>query len=311
MSKIKFIFTVLSLCVCSFICSSNTFAQSSVVYVTANRGTDLNTCTRTSPCRSIAQGITTVAAGGTVVILDSGDYSPFTINKSVTVAAAPGVEAVIVATSGEGITVTTAATTDNVILRGLSVTGQAGTTNGIHVTAQLASLYIENCVVTGFNGGAPNAGIYINAAGEYFIKDTLVRNNNGVGIYFATASGTISGTVEHCRMENNGVNGLRVEDNSTVAVRDSVAAGNSGSGIFANTATADLSVENCLATRNSSNGVRAFNMSTVRVSNSTLVKNSLFGLINDGGTLQSSGNNILGGNGSGPTSGAITTVPIG
>jgi hypothetical protein len=285
-------------------------AQSSVVYVTANRGTDLNTCTRTSPCRNIQKGVDTVAAGGEVVVLDSGDYAPFTITKSVTVAAASGVEAIVLATSGDGITVTTAATTDKVILRGLSITGQAGTTSGIHVTAELASLHIENCVVTGFAGGFPNAGISLNAAGEYFIKDTLVRNNSGIGIYFNTGAGTIEGTVEHCRIENNGVYGLRVANNSIVAVRDSVAAGNGGNGFRADAATADLSVENCLARGNDS-GVVATLGSTVRVSNSTLVRNNNYGLFNAGGTLQSSGNNILGGNAFGPTNGTITTVPIG
>jgi nitrous oxidase accessory protein NosD len=285
-------------------------AQSSVVYVTANRGTDLNTCTRTSPCRSIAQGIATVAAGGTVVVLDSGDYAPFTVNKSVTVEAAPGVSALVVTTSGEGITVTTAATTDKVILRGLTVTGQTGTTTGIHVTAQLASLRIENCVVTGFAGSFPNSGIYINAAGEYFIKDTIARNNAGYGIYFVTGAGTIGGTMEHCRIESNGYYGLRVESNSTVAVRDSVSAGNSGAGFLANNATADLSVENCLATRNAGDGVFAVGGATVRVSNSTLVKNAIYGLDNSGSTLKSFGNNRLDGNGGGgaQTFGVITQV---
>jgi hypothetical protein len=283
-------------------------AQANVVYVTANRGTDLNTCTRTSPCRSIAQGITTVAAGGTVIILDSGDYAPFTVDKSVTVAAAPGVEAIVLATSGDGITVTTATTTDKVILRGLSVTGQAGTTSGIHVTAQLASLHIENCVVTGFAGASPNSGISINAGGKYFIKNTLVRNDAGNGIYFNTTSGTIEVTVEHCRIENNGAQGLYVNNNSTVAVRDSVAAGN-GSGFLASAATADLSVENCLAARNGGAGVYAGGGSTVRVSNSTLVKND-YGLFNSGSTLQSSGNNQTGGNAFGLTVGVITAAPV-
>jgi hypothetical protein len=197
--------------------------------------------------------------------------------------------------------VTTAATTDKVILRGLTITGQTVST-GIHVTAQLASLHIENCVVT-----VSGTGISINAAGEYFIKDTIVRNNLGNGILFAPVSGTSEGTVEHCRMENNGGDGLRVENNSTVAVRDSVSAGNDGSGFFAGS---DLSVENCLGTRNGSNGVFAFSGSTVRVSNSTLVKNGGYGLFNVVGTLRSSGNNITDGNGGGPTVGPITPVSV-
>jgi hypothetical protein len=89
MSKIKFIVSVLSPCLCTVLFSAIGQAQS-IVYVTANRGTDLNSCTRTAPCRSIAKGITTMATGGVVEILDTRDYSPFTIDKSVTVEAAPG-----------------------------------------------------------------------------------------------------------------------------------------------------------------------------------------------------------------------------
>jgi hypothetical protein len=284
-------------------------AQASVVYVTANRGSDLNPCSRTSPCRSVTQGITTVAAGGTVEILDSGDYTPFTVNKSVTIEGAPGITAVIVTTSGDGITVTTAATTDRVVLRGLTVKGQAGTSSGISVTAQLASLHIENCVVTDFAGGT--GGININAAGEYFITETEVRNNASRGLIFNTATGTIAGTVEHCLIENNGNIGLFVLNNSTVIVRDSVAARTVlGGGFAALGATARLSVENCLSTQNGSGGVAAVSSSTVRVSNSTLVKNGTFGLNNISGTLQSSGNNQTGGNGSGPTSGTITAASV-
>jgi hypothetical protein len=282
----------------------------SVVYVTANRGTDLNTCSRTSPCRNIQKGVDTVAAGGTVIVLDSGDYAPFTVNKSVTVEGAPGIAAVIVTTSGDGITVTTAATTDRVVLRGLTVKGQAGTSSGIHVTAQLGSLHIRNCVVSDFAGGGNTPGININAAGNYFITETVVRNNLNEGIvFFNTGAGTLNGTVEHCLIENNSFAGLDVSSNATVAVRDTVSARNNDGFVVFGT-TADLTVENCLATRNGFDGVFAQNGGTVRVSNSTLVENSSFGMENNASTLQSSGNNKTGGNGAGPTSGAITAANV-
>jgi hypothetical protein len=253
--------------------------------------------------------VDTVAAGGTVIVLDSGDYAPFTITKSVTVEGAPGIAAIIVTTSGNGITVTTAATTDKVVLRGLTVKGQAGTSSGIRVTVQLGSLHIKNCVVSDFAGGGANAGIFLGAAGNYFITETVVRNNDSFGIFFETVAGTLNGTVEHCLIENNSYAGLDVGTNATVAVRDTVSARNVD-GFAAVGATADLTVENCLATRNYFAGVYAFSGGTVRVSNSTLVENSTFGMDNSGGTIQSSGNNKTGGNGSGPTSGAITAANV-
>jgi hypothetical protein len=197
-------------------------------------------------------------------------------------------------------------TTDKVVLRGLTVKGGAGTVSGIHVTAQLSSLYIENCLVTDFAGLTPEAGISINAAGEYFIKDTLVRNNAGRGLSFDTGAGTLEGTVEHCRIENNGGTGLIVQNNATVIARDSVAAGNRGSGFFAGGMRADMSIENCLSSQNVS-GVSATAGATVRLSNSTLVKNGGYGLFNFNGTLISYGNNRLGGNNGG---GAQISCPI-
>ncbi len=168
-------FLILLLCVLAH-------AQAARVYVTANRGSDLNPCTRLSPCRTIQHALATtvVQPGGDVVILDSGDYSPFAISASaspatvtsVTVEAAPGIVAAITATSGNGIDIT-AGTPSSVVLRGLSLNGLGSTQDGINV-ASVGLLYIENCIVNGFT----NKGINVSLSefgSQIFIKDTIVR----------------------------------------------------------------------------------------------------------------------------------------
>src|SRR5215472_15085253 len=56
-------------------------------------GSDGNTCTRTAPCRTLAQAISQTNAGGEVVVLDSAGYGSVTISKSITVTAPAGVYA--------------------------------------------------------------------------------------------------------------------------------------------------------------------------------------------------------------------------
>src|SRR5947209_17307737 len=76
------------------------------VYVTANKGADLNPCTRTSPCRTIQHALdaTVVQQGGAVVILDSGDYAPFTISATATPATVTAVTVEAAQGTAAGIT---------------------------------------------------------------------------------------------------------------------------------------------------------------------------------------------------------------
>src|SRR5215471_3083005 len=55
---------------------------SPLVYVSP-LGSDSNTGGRTSPVRTITHALALVQPGGEVILLDSGDYDQFTINKAV------------------------------------------------------------------------------------------------------------------------------------------------------------------------------------------------------------------------------------
>src|SRR6185436_18448015 len=68
-------------------------------------GNDVNDCSVATPCRNFARAISQTNAGGEVIALDSGGYGPFTVDRSVTVQAAPGVYAGVTATSGSAIVV--------------------------------------------------------------------------------------------------------------------------------------------------------------------------------------------------------------
>src|SRR5690348_12464365 len=86
-------------------------------------GSDSNPCSRTAPCRTFSQALMGTGAGGEVVVLDSAGYGPFAITQAVSVTAPPGVYAGISVFSGDGIDIH-AASTDAVILRGLTINNQ-------------------------------------------------------------------------------------------------------------------------------------------------------------------------------------------
>src|SRR5215472_7856524 len=85
----------------------------------ASYGNDSNPCTFGSPCRTFQQAVNVVADGGEVTAIDSAGFGPITINRSVTITSPPGVEAGIVATSGNpAILISTTGGPTSVQLRG-------------------------------------------------------------------------------------------------------------------------------------------------------------------------------------------------
>jgi uncharacterized repeat protein (TIGR01451 family) len=269
-------------------------AASNRVFVSAKKGSDANNCSPTSPCRNFTRALNMVAAGGEIIVLDSGGYgATMTINKSVIINAPVGVHAGLAVTSGSGIIIN-AGPSDIVVLRGLTVNG-AGGVHGIDYIGG-GALHVENCVVNGFAG----YGINFVAAGQLFVKDTLVRNSAG-GLFIQSSAGAASASVDRCRFENNSDSGVQVGDNAAATIRQSVVA-NGGYGFIARAinggALAELNLEGCTVTNNGT-GIMAgggAGTSVIRVSNSSVTGNGR-GLIADvNGSLLSRGNNTVEGN---------------
>lgn len=82
----------------------------------ASTGNDSDPCTITQPCRGFAAAIVAVQVGGEVTALDSAGYGAFSIAKSVSVIAAPGVCAGVTVFAADGIAIAGGAA-DNVVLR--------------------------------------------------------------------------------------------------------------------------------------------------------------------------------------------------
>ncbi len=280
-------------------------------------------CDPVWPCRTITRALAAVDDGGEVVIVSSGNYDPFSIGKSVSVVAAPGVHAVIAAVSGNAITIDTRGI---VALRGLTLIGLGGETGINLVSAD--QLDVEDFVLDGFSGNAI-ALLSSSATSKIQISDTTVRNSGGCcssAVYVKTSSGVL---INRLWMDRNR-HGL-VVDYGPIAIRDSVATRQIVHGVWARGLNAEvfLTIENCTITgtelgsgiivgdpseprhptnvlvsnstvTNNQLGLSAHPPSilntTVWVSNTTIALNQR-GVVHSGGTdVLSRGNNTLEGN---------------
>lgn len=98
----------------------------------STNGSDSGPCTRTQLCRTLFAAIQLTDPQGEVAILDSGGYSPATIDQPISIVAPPGVHAAIAPTSLPALTITLGATTGDVVLRNLYINSQ-GASVGIDV----------------------------------------------------------------------------------------------------------------------------------------------------------------------------------
>jgi parallel beta helix pectate lyase-like protein len=285
-------------------------------------GNDANPCTRPDPCRSFPVAIASTTAGGEVIALDSGGYGAFSVDKSITVAGAPGAHVAITAFTGSGITVNVGPD-DAVVLRNLYLTG-LGASDGILLQGG-GRIFVESVVVAGFTveglEAQPGAG-----GAELFIRNSVFRNNgdagvlinapltleiadsrserNGWGFFIVQGRGSVSGsiatrnvadgfvfefgavvTVTDCVVDANGAGGAEVFDNGTAVAFSGVAiSNNGGAGLF----------------------VQVGAPGGVRIGGSTVIGNST-GLQQNTGTFESFGDNLVRGNGTN-TSGTIPVV---
>lgn len=212
---------VLAGCVLAF-ASDNTWALSQRTFV-ASDGNDANPCSRAAPCRAFSAAMALTSAGGEVVVLDSAGYGPVTINKSVSIIAPEGVHAGITVTTGAGITVSGSAL--RVVLRGLSIAGQGGST-GISVSATNSEIHVERPVISGLVGTA----ISVNAAGSrVYVEDAQLRSNGAQGI---VVTGGAKAYVDRARLEENANVGAWVYNGSELYLRNSIVHRN-GTGVDA------------------------------------------------------------------------------
>lgn len=258
-------------------------------YISPN-GSDNRPCSRNQPCRTFDAAIAKTDAGGEIVALETGTYDPTTVTKSITLAAAPGADVAIRATTGNAVTVN-ANTGDTIVLRGLRLGGpgkNVAGTNGVLVNlvspSCCISVSLENTIVTDFEEGVQ---MNIGVAGRLLVSDSVFRSNK-TGINFSAGGTEAHGAaIERSRFERNDT-GIATHTGNPVTVSNSIASGN-GVAFQANPG-GKLDIFQSVITKNST-GVDA-NGGVVRLGYSSIMGNTT-GVSAGGGFVHSMGNNMI------------------
>ena len=186
-------------------------------YLSAN-GNDANPCTLPQPCRLLPRALTTVADGGEVWIVDSGNFNMAQVNvdKSVTILAIPSAQGSLVATGGaDALFVNTPGV--KVTLRHLIIVPFGDSNDGIGF-AQGAELTVLECDISGM----PHSGIAAyDTTAKVTVSDTTLRGN-GNGIY---TRGPIVASLDRIRSIGNAT-GVFADAGSLVTLTNSLLAHN-------------------------------------------------------------------------------------
>jgi hypothetical protein len=260
----------------------------SQVFIGAKTGQDAGACTTAAPCRNVNYALTQVAAGGEINIVESGDYAAATINKAVTVQAAPGVVATF-STAFSSCIAINAGASEVVSLRGLFLNGQGTAAQGVSGNSAAAVL-LDRLTITRFT----SQGIILNNTnGKNAITNTVVTNCNvGIGVT-SIAAGLLSmhTAIENCQVQNCQT-GYSIAANFSLnqvraTIRNSSASNCSSIGFNHVSLGGSVAVmlEGILAFNNNT-AVRSTSNTVVRVSNSTIT-------YNDSGLNTSGGGSIL------------------
>ncbi len=261
-------------------------------------GDDANPCSRTAPCKTFAGAISKTAPGGEINVLDPGGFGGVTITKAITISSEGFEGGVLV--SGTNAIIISAGAGDRVVLRGLDIEGLGTGLDGIKFLTG-AALQVEKCTINNFTGFginfSPGAGSATTA--KLFVTDTIIRNNlgaSGGGILISPAAGiTGQASIDNVRLQRNTF-GLKAQGGSSVHVRDSIAAGNTGNGFWGTGTNTNLNLTNVQATNNG-NGVISDPGAVVRIAGSSITGNTVG--VQNNAVVGSLKNNIIDGNNAG------------
>jgi len=296
-----------------------TALQSAPAYAQATRtwvsgvGDDVNPCSRTAPCKTFAGAISKTAAGGEINCLDPGGFGAVTINKSLVIDCHYTEGGALA--GGNGIVVNAGAS-DVVVIRGLDIFGVNPPTHGVRIIAG-GSVIIEECVIRRFNA-ASSFGVSFQPTGAtklYISNSTISQNGSGAtggGINVQpTGVGTAMVWLNNVRVLNNANDGMHIDTQANpgsiqkVDIQNSDFAGNTNGINTTGPAGVNLNVAviDSRAVNNTGTGIIANGGVIYLVGNSTIFGNSTGLSLTGVATLGSYGNNYLNGNG---TDGAFT-----
>jgi hypothetical protein len=252
------IFTLLAGFLVPVLAFSPAHSQNTRTWVSGLNGDDTNPCSRTAPCKTFAAAIAVTDTNGEIDCVDAGGYGSLTITKSITIDCT-GTLGSILSSGGNGITINLNTSPDplgSVVLRGLSINGAGGGAQsgvrGVSIVSA-AVVALEDMVI--MNHTQQGVADVRTTPGKLFIRNSVIRNNAGVGIVAAASGGTNMVSVENTHAINN-LYGLATGNGNQVKIARSVFSGNSTAGIEADPG-AQVGVEHSTVNFNGT-GLQAF-----------------------------------------------------
>jgi hypothetical protein len=241
----------------------------------ASYGSDSNPCTFGSPCKTFQNAVDMVAAGGEVTAIDSAGFGTITISHAVTITSPAGVEAGIAAAAGGTAITINAGSTDNIILRGLTLDGANSADTAVQFNSG-ENLTVVGCSFSNYQGYAIS---FFPPTKENLVISNTNFMNNAFGAVFI---GWAAATLDHVTISNSGdsvafdggnsPSSLTISNSSFAVVGDGLAVGGSAAGpelVTLSNVHFDQSITSIYV-----NSYATINMSGVVDSNST---NGLYG----------------------------------
>jgi hypothetical protein len=176
-------------------------------------GDDVNPCSRTAPCKTLAGAISKTATGGEINAIDSGAYGAVTITKSITIDLSEAQAGVLHSAGTSGVLINVPA--GDVVLRNLDING-----TGAGAVACPGA--------TGANG------VRVVSARSVLVEDTKISNSTTAGVAVVPSAGDVNVTLNRVEMTGHCTDALNVAPTGTatasVLVRDSTIT-RSGTGV--------------------------------------------------------------------------------
>lgn len=275
----------------------------------ASYGSDLNTCEISAPCATFAAAIAQTNAGGELIALDSGAYQGFTIDRKMTITAAPG--AVVTIQKAPGVlsdyAIKVDAPGERVSIRGVMVAMTSGAAGIVAYDAERT--YIDDVMIEGVGCASGCSTAIFGRKGELYVNNARIRNSFQGIVHNPVAAS--SALITNSIIENVAGAGVRADNVARAFVRNTVV---SHAGVAFTAGSLDekafpvLTIQDCAATE-STTGISADSNATVRLERTAVTRNTTGLSIDAAGTLISFKNNVVSGNTT-DVSGTVTVEPL-
>jgi hypothetical protein len=332
MTKIRFTLQALTLVLLTLVFASFAQAQATRTWV-SGVGNDADPCSRTAPCKTFSGAISKTFINGEIDVLDPGGFGTLSITKSITVDGT-GTFASVLASGTNGFSINIATNVNdplrNVTLRGISIngagaSGAVGTRTGIQgvniSTNGANNVWIEDCVIFNFTQNGINANNPSSLASvNIFLKNDVIRDNGGAGIFTASTNGSIfvRASADHCHFTGN-ANGIKAGSNSRIFATQCLLDGNSSNGLLVLNTTAGLvsaaNLKSCQVSTNLANGVQSGGAGSAGTSIARIGDNEITGNLGNGVLVSTNGSvftyqdNYLTGNNTDGCPSCVTSTP--